>query len=165
MGVRPHCVGREILTHIIMEAIRRDSRHFFDGISRVGGKTTLQKAAQAAFFFWEIVFCGRKPPCAARLGNEQESAFMVNRGKKNQRMLCACPLPKTCSWIWNSKSQKTLQKTGFEARKPVDKPGRKCYNIRVERLLRQSVSFRCAFLPALSGQPRTATGGISAWKT
>ena len=80
-----------------MEAIQRDSRHFLTESAEPAEKRLSQKAAQAAFFLLGIVFCGRKPPCAARLGNEQESAFMVNRGKKNQRMLYACPLPKTCS--------------------------------------------------------------------
>jgi len=80
-----------------MEAIQRDSQHFLTESAESTEKRLSQKAAQAAFFLLGIVFCGRKPPCAARLGNEQESAFMENRGKKNQRMLYACPLPKTCS--------------------------------------------------------------------
>jgi len=51
-----------------MEAIRRDSQHFLTESAESAEKRLSQKAAQAAFFFWEIVFCGRKPPCAARLG-------------------------------------------------------------------------------------------------
>jgi len=80
-----------------MEAIQRDSRHFLTESAESAEKRLSQKAARAAFFLLGSVFCGRKPPRAAYLGNEQESAFMVNRGKKNQRMLCVCPLPKTCS--------------------------------------------------------------------